>query len=223
MNYTELVEQFRVDADDRVKPYLVSELDLLVWLGEAEEEAAIRARLIREVSNTALCNIAVTAGTNIYPLHEAVVWVTRAVFIPTGSTEAQSCPISLVDDTELDRLRSAWRTTTEQPEFLMVFDTSVQLGCLPIADGLLKMEVCRVPLEKIEDRATESPEINRAHHRHLVQWALHKCYARPDSQIYDPDRATRALAQFEAIFGLRVDAKLRRDSEANRHHSNKAW
>lgn len=223
MNKTELVAQFRVDADDRVVPYLASTRDVLAWLNEAEDEAAIRARLLKEVSNAALCEIAVTAAANVYALHEAVVWVTRAFFIPTGSTAANGILLSIVDAEEMDRQRSDWRTTTEPPAFVVVNDTWLQLGCLPDTGGLLKLEVYRVPLNKIQDRTSESPEINRAHHRHLVQWALHKCYSRPDSELYNPGRGAAALENFERIFGLRVDAGLRRDAEANRHHSNKAW
>jgi hypothetical protein len=220
----ELIEQFRIDSEDGVAPYLSADEYVLYWLNEAEEEAAIRARLLREVANPELCEIEVTAGINAYPLHAAVAWITRAVFIPEDGTEADDgiC-LDLVDEVEMDRLRPRWRTTSEHPRHLMVFDTSVQLGCLPASDGTLKLEVYRVPLDKIEERTSESPEIARHHHRFLVHWALHKAYNRPDSQVYDPQRSALELERFERQFGLRPDAKMRRDIEQNRPHMNKAW
>lgn len=224
MNKSDLVKKYRIDAEDRVVPYFATTSMIVAWLNEAEEEAAIRAHLLREVSNPDLCEIAVTvAGGNTYPLHEAMVWITRAQFIPDGLTAADACPLHLISHTEIDRVFPRWRTTTEQPRYLIVHDTTVQLGCLPLTDGLLQLEGCRVPLDKIEDRTSESPEINRAHHRHLVLWALYRNYSRPDSQVYDPGRAQKALDEFERMFGARPDGKLRRDIEQDRHHANRAW
>ena len=38
--------QFRSDAKDTVATYLFGDLEVIGWLGEAEEEACIRARLL---------------------------------------------------------------------------------------------------------------------------------------------------------------------------------
>ncbi len=224
MTKSELVAQYRIDSEDRIEPYLATSAMVTAWLNEAEEEAAIRSHLLREVSNPDLCQIAVTVlAGNTYPLHEAMVWITRADFIPAGQTASDAINLQMIGHTELDRIFPCWRTTTEQPRFLMVNDNTVQLGCLPQTDGTLKLEGCRVPLDKMEDRVSESPEINRAHHRHLVLWALHRNYSRPDTQVFDKDRAQKALGEFERIFGARPDGRLRRDIEQDRHHSNKAW
>lgn len=225
MTYDEIIRQYRIDSDDLLSnPYLATQAMVIEWLNEAEEEAAIRSRLLRETVNPDLCEIAVTVvGGNTYPLHTAVAWVTRADFIPDGQTAEDACQLHLVSDTELDRLRPRWRTTTEHPRYLMVDDSTVQLGCLPLTDGLLKLEVCRVPLDRIEDRDSESPEIARAHHRGLVSWMLYRNYSRPDSQVFDPDRAKKEYDKFEMMFGTRPNAKMRRDEEADRHHANRAW
>jgi hypothetical protein len=151
VNKSDLVKKYRIDAEDRVVPYFATTSMIVAWLNEAEEEAAIRAHLLREVSNPELCEIAVTvAGGNTYPLHEAMVWITRAQFIPDGLTAADACPLHLISHTEIDRVFPRWRTTTEQPRYLIVNDTTVQLGCMPLTDGLLQLEGCRVPLDKIE-------------------------------------------------------------------------
>ena len=219
MTLQELIDQFRTDSDDSVSPYLSSDEDVTLWLNEAEEEAALRANLIHDSSTTAVCTIAVTAAVSVYPLHEAVFSITNAYFTATGSTDVLT--LDLTDRIEQDRLSSDWRTRSELPSSLIVEDTKVRLTCLPSVAGTLAIECYRAPLNKIASLAA-SPEIGRAHHRHLVQWALHRCYSRPDAQIHDPDMAAKAEAEFTRVFGLRPDADLRRSFHANRPMFNKA-
>lgn len=221
MTLAELIRQFRVDTDDLVEPYGSATRDVRAWFNEAEQEACVRKRLLREVSNADLCTIAVTTvAGSVYDLHTAVAWITRADFTPTGETDPIN--LTLVDTVYLDRIKPYWRTTTEHPRHLIVDDTSVQLGCIPESDGTLQLEVYRLPLDLIEERVTESPEIHRVHHRELVNWPLYRAYSRPDSQMYDPDRAMKALDAFTAYFGQRPDADMRRDQEQNRPQYNVA-
>jgi hypothetical protein len=220
MTLEELIAQFRVDSDDLALPYLSDDTSVTIWLNEAETEAAIRSRLIHDVSTPAVCSIAVTAGTSVYPLHTSIFEITRAVFTPTGSTTESE--LYLTDRVEQDRLHSGWRTTSDVPREAIQTDTTLQLGCLPNTDGVITLEAYRLPLKNIEDQSTESPEIGRIHHRHLVQWALHRCYARPDADLHDPGRSDKALMEFTRIFGIRPDADNRKFTQTNRPNCNKA-
>ena len=225
MELSELVLQFRSDADDRVGTdgagdYLFETADIWMWLNEAQDEAADRAQLLHETSNAAICTIAVTASTTVYTLDERVLNITRAAFTPTGG--AQEYVLTPRDVLELDRIRPYWRTTTEVPRDYIHDSTTLRLGSIPSTDGTLQIECYRLPLAKMEDTATETPEIHRQTHRSLVHWALFRGYSRPDSEVFDPDRAAKELARFERVFGLKVDARLRRDNNANRPLVNKA-
>lgn len=219
MTLAELISQFRTDSDDVQAGALSLDGDVKLWLNEAVEEAAIRANLIHEADNTAVCEISIDAGTSTYPLHDAVIDITRADFTPTGSTE--SINLTLTDRVEQDRTRSDWRTTTDVPRELIQLDTSVRMGCIPSVAGLLKIECHRLPLASMAED-DDTPEIGRVHHRHLVHWALHRCYMRPDAEVHDPGRAAVALSEFERYFGLRPDADLRRSFQANVPMHNKA-
>jgi len=221
MTLDELIAQFRVDTDDKVAPYLSETDDVTAWLNEAEQEAAIRARLLHDVATPAVCTIVVTAGASVYPLHAAILDITRAEFTPTGSTTGYE--MHLTNRVELDRTQAGWRTRTGVPHHAIQTDTTLQLGCLPSTGGTIALECYRLPLKNIEDSSSEAPEIGRVHHRHLVQWALHRCYSRPDAEINDPGRAAKAEYEFTRVFGLRPDADYRRASQANRPHSNKAY
>lgn len=220
MTLDELIAQFRVDSDDLETDFLSSDLAVTGWLNEAVEEAAIRARLIHDTTTAAVCSIAVTAGLNSYALHSAIIDITRATFTATGSTE--EVELDLTDRIEQDRVYPGWRTRTDVPRQAIQNDTTLQLGCLPSTDGTIALECYRLPLALIEDRASEEPEIGRIHHRHLVQWALHRCYSRPDAEVFNPGKAAAALAEFTRVFGIRPDADYRRSSQANRPQHNKA-
>jgi len=218
MTLDEAIAAFRVDADDLVVPYLSTNDQVTAWMAEAQEEAAIRANLLFESSNTSICDIAVTAGTMAYTLSQSVAFITYAQFTPTGSDTATV--LGLTDRFAMDRDRPGWRQLTDEPKYLVVDQTSVQLGCKPSTDGTLHIECYRLPITTLAD--TEEFEIGSQHHRHLIQWALHKHYSRPDAEIHDPQRADKALAEFTRVFGIRPDSDLRRGHYANTPAHNQA-
>lgn len=218
MTADELLAQHWSDSDDNAEPHLSLKADVFTWLDEGQEEACIRARLIYESTNAAVCNIAVTAGTSVYKVHTAVLDIMKATFTPDGSTS--SVDLTLTDRIELDRTRAGWRKLTEAPRELVQDDTKVQFGCIPNTSGVLSIECYRLPLRKIED--ADTAEIGRAHHRHLVQWSLYRAFSRPDNELFDQGRADRAYAAFERMFGKHPDANLRRSYSANTPMHNKA-
>lgn len=220
MDLAALIAQVRVDSDDLEAPYFSSDANITAWLNESEAEACIRSLLIHDTSTPAVCTIAVTAGVSVYPLHPAIIEVTRAGFTPTGTDTEQV--LYLTDITELDRIYPSWRKYTELPKYAIQNDTTIQLACKPSTDGTLALECHRLPLLNIEDQTTESPEIGRIHHRHLVQWALHRAYSRPDAEIFNPNKSASSLAEFTRVFGLRPDADYRKAAQANRPHVNKS-
>ncbi len=220
MTLDELIAQFRLDTFDIELPYLSSDASVTAWLNEAENEACIRARLIYDETTPAVCSIVVTASVAVYPLHASIIDVTRATFTPTGSSTEYV--LNLTDRVEMDRCYRDWRTRVDVPRQAIQDDTKFRLGCLPSTAGTIALECYRLPLVNIEDASSESPEIGRIHHRHLIHWALHRCYSRPDAELFDPNKSATALAEFTRVFGLRPDADYRRATQANRPNGNKA-
>ena len=218
MTQAELIAIFRRDTDDLVAPYLSSDASIIQWLAEAEQEACIRARLIHDVSTTAVCRISVVAPTTTYSLHASIIDITHAAFTPTGSTT--ETVLYLTDIVEQDRSFQDWRTTTDVPRQAIQTDTTLRLGCIPSTNGVIVLECYRLPLSS--PVAPWAAEIGAIHHRHLIQWALHKCYSRPDAEVFNPKKAEVALAEFTRVFGLRPEVNMRRDAQANRPLFNKA-
>ena len=223
MTLEDLIAQFRIDADDLVdNPYMWNSEWVAGWLSEAQSEAAIRGRLLYEAANTAVCEIAVQAGTAVYALHKSLYEIGHMRFVRTGDSESER--VALTTRTELDRIRPDWRDKPGDGRILFAIqdDTRIQLVAKPQYAGTLYLEGWRLPLNALTEDE-DKPEINEAHHRHLVQWALHRAFSKPDADTVDPTRAATAEAAFTRYFGQRPDAGLRRESQADRPQHNQAW
>ena len=218
MSLDDLIDAFYSDVNDKADPHLTSREDVIRFLDEAEEEACIRSNLLFDQSTPAVCTIAVTANTGAYKTHSSVLNITKAYFTPTGGEESE---LIIIDRLELDRRERGWRTRIETPRYLIQDDVKIQLGCLPSTAGTLRIECYRLPLKSMED--SDKPEIHRAHHRHLVKWVSYRAYATPDSELFDPARSARSLAEFEQQFGYHPGAKLKRNFETVTAMTNQVY
>ncbi len=221
MNLEQLIQQFRVDADDLTEPHFWGAEWIAVWLTEAQAEAAIRKRLLYEASNPAVCQIAVAANAATHDLHKSLFELVHLRFQATGA--ATSSVLSIKTREELDRIRPGWRDRSDsQPRFAIQDDTRLTLVDRPSAAGTLYLEGYRLPLKALAND-TDKPEIHEAHHRHLVHWALHRAFTKPDSETIDPQRAAAAEAAFTRYFGPSPDADLRRSTRHDEVQTNKAF
>lgn len=220
MTLADLIAQFRAEAFDTEEPYFFSDAQITGWLNEAQEEAAIRGRLLHESADDDVCQIAVTAGTSSYDLHASVLEITYARWQKDGSEDWVR--LDLQTRTYLDKNRPNWRTTEEQPVDMVQDDTTITLGCLPETDGTLRIECYRLPLVEMADDA-DSPELMAVHHRQLVHWALHRAFSIPDSETEDEKRSNASEIRFTRYFGPRPDADLKRSTQHDTPHHNALW
>lgn len=221
MTLDELVKDFRTTAQDKVAPYLFEQPDVARWLIEAEQEACIRGRLLHESTNSAICEISVSAGEAVYPLDPALYEIDHLGLLEAGSAERR--PVRLVSREWLDDNRPGWRDRTGLPCYAIQIDSSIRLVPTPDADATIKLEGFRLPLRGLSSDKSSKPEINAAHHRHLVNWALHRAFSVPDSETLDLGKASDALAAFTRYFGERPDSDLRRITRHDVEHHNKSW
>lgn len=220
MTLEELIAQYRIDAHDTAQPYFASDLSVTEWLNEAQDEAVIRGRLIHESANEAVCRIAMEAGKSVYPLHEALYELDHVAFLAEGETERT--PVYLTSPENLDRILYGWRDRGGIPKFAVQDDESIRLVPTPNQAGTLILEGFRLPLADMV-APTDSPEINGAHHRHLVNWALYRGFSIPDQEMIDPNRAALAERNFTEYFGTRPDCDLRRITREDTPHHNEAF
>lgn len=210
MTLAELIRRVRTEAHDLAEPYFWSDEDIAAWLNDAVSEACIRARLIHESQDAAVCQIAVTAGQAVYPLHPALYELTHLGLYPADGSRPSM--LLLYSTESLDAERPDWRGEVGCPLYAIQGDTDLRLVPSPEQAATLKLEGYRTPLAgmALANKDTAEPAIHREHHRHLIQWALHKGFSVPDMEAFDPNRSAQAERAFEDYFGLRPSADLRR-------------
>lgn len=215
MTLAELIASFRVDADDAAAPFLWPDAEVTPWFGEAEDEACIRAKLIRD-STSSFCTIAIAVGDMTKTLDTSILSIEYASITDAAGNVYVLTP---TDRLEMDRKRPDWRTEARVPDGFIHDDKTLTLNAPADAAYTLNLEVHRLPTHA--DGADESPEIHAAHHRHLVDWVLFRAYSKPDAETMNKVKAAEAEARFERYFGKRPDASIRRKQLANRPHHNK--
>jgi len=221
MTRDDLIKQFRTLAQDTVAPFLFSNEQIGGWLIEADSEAAIRGRLLHESANADVCEISMTVGVTVYPLHPALYEVTHLSLRLDGETRRE--PVKLVSGEYLDESVPDWRDLTGRPRFAIQTETSMRLVPTPDRAGTLLLEGYRLPLKELGAVGVNKPEIHLAHHHYLVHWALHKAFSIPDAETFDPNRSVLAERAFTAYFGPRPDSDLRRTTRHDELHHNKLW
>ena len=218
MTLADLIRRFRVLADDTKAPQFWEDADITDWLNDAQVQACVRGRLLLEDANPAMCVIPVTAGVHSYPLHHLVYEIERIEFKATGESRSQH--IKIKSRGWLDDNHPGWRDDGRCVRFAIQGETSIRLVSTPTVNGVLTIEAYRLPREAMvaED---DTPEIHQASHEHLIQWALHKAFSVPDSEAFDPQRATKAEDAFTAYFGPLPDSDMRRITREDTPHTVK--
>ena len=216
MTLEDLIRRFRVAARDTVEPFLFPTEDVTDWLNDAQDQACIRARLIREDELEAVCRIALTPGTHTYALHPLVYEIISLWIKPVSGRKR---PVTLRSREWLNHHMPEWRDCTRPAEIAIQDDTTVRIVGAVEAGNMLELECYRLPLRPMAND-TDKPEIHRAHHQHLIDWALHKAFSVVDAETFDPKRAELSESAFTHYFGPLPDSDLRRTTRMDVPHHN---
>jgi hypothetical protein len=188
----EICDETGINPEDfRVKP-----AQMLAYANEAELEACIRARLLRDSSTPAICQIAVSSGISVYDYDPRIILILRGRM--TGAIE----PFARVSHTMMDRRLPGWQERCGEPQaFVTGMDTGkIRFDRIPSAAGTLNLSVSRGPLTPMK-ATKDSPEIHSRLHPALIFWIKHKVYNNQDSELFDKNRSDIHLAAFEQKFG----------------------
>jgi hypothetical protein len=207
MDAASLIATFRADTGDDVGPtYLWADSELLEFLSGGDEEAAVRAKLLRD-QRSSLCRVPLVVGTTEYRIDRRIFQIDRArLQWPDADTNRyHSLTVAALADQELERTR------TGRPSGLVHShsDRRVILDRAPTAAGVLHLEVYRRPLYAIEGTGDE-PEIPEQYHRALLHWMKHRAYGKRDSQTFNEKKSLDELTLFERVFGPPVSARQQR-------------
>lgn len=222
MNLEELIGSFREDSTDKVEPYLWEDEAVTRWLNEAQDEAAVRGRLLLDDSTPAVTTMAVQAGKASYQLHPKIYEIAHLHWQP-GAAGHRSKPVDLVTREWLDRNHPDWRVRFDfDAVYAIQSEGSIRMVPTPREAGTLTLEAYRLPLKPLTGDG-DKPEIHAASHAYLVYWALHRAFSQPDADGFDPQRAATAEAAFTGYFGKRPDADLRRSTRHDEPQVNVAY
>lgn len=216
MDVGQLKTHFRRQIDDVLLPYQVDDESFYAYLTEAQQEACIRANLIRDKSSS-FCTIPVTAGKDVYVIHPSIYAIRYASFVDSAG---RVTTLSSTSADELDHFLANWREQSDKPKWFIHEDTTVELAHSPSENGTLKLDVYRLPLEDIASDGDEL-EIAWSHHLSLLHWVMAKAFSIPDSDLFQPGKASEHEMKFIQLFGHRPSANQRRRQYRDTPHRNK--
>lgn len=202
MTLEELISACRTDRlDDAEVPYEWSDAEITRWLNDAQDEACRRARLLVDSSTPSICSIPVVAGTALYLLDPRVMFVRRASLASRGKA------LGFASYLDLDAECSGWEDREGTVELLVTdFETGkLRTYRIPTADDTMRLTVVRTAVYRMEQNSDE-PEIAPRFHYALIEWASYRAFSKQDADTLDPEKAGRALAEFEREFGPKSPA-----------------
>ena len=217
MTLEDLIRRFRALSLDNVTPPFWADEDVIDWLNDAQRQACIRGRLLREDANPAVCEIALTPGQHTYPLHQAAYEIISLRILPANGGCSRT--VTLKSREWLDAEFPDWRDDTRPARFAIQDDTSIRVVGAIMTGGKLVIECYRTPIKMLSND-TDKPEIHEAHHDHLIDWALHRAFSVVDAETFDPKRAELSESAFTHYFGPLPDSDLRRTTRMDVPHHN---
>lgn len=212
MKMEALEAEFRLTEQDIVEPFLFLSEEIATWATQAEEEAAIRANLIRDSEE-----LTVKAGDTAVALPSLLYDIQ---YVECQYPDGTTTEVFAKDRGTLDQERPGWRAETCRPQDYIHDDKQMVLGGIAEADCTLYVEFYRRP-KKALSAASDVPEIAAVHHLNLLDWVRYRAYLKPDIDTQDNKRALAAEASFTAYFGRRKTADLRRAQNAVVPHRNR--
>ena len=201
MNMGELIELYREEAVDKVRPYLCSNELLFRFATEAERETCRRSHLLVD-STSSICSIPVSANDPLIDIDPAIINIRRAKL----STSAYS--LTPIRAEEMDRVNPGWEKHVGTPTtYVTNYQTNaIRLYPIQQVSADLNMTVSRLPFKAMQSEEDE-PEIREEYHPALVKWMLYRAYSRQDADMFDPQKAAMALADFEREFGKKASGR----------------
>lgn len=206
MTLGDLITAFRAEADDTAPPHLWLLPELVRFANEAQNEAARRSRCLLDATTTEVVRYPVKAGIPWVTLHASVIRVEHAQLeTPVEDGPARIDILQREMRYDMERRDSNWREATggEVCRYVPDLQTGkLRLYRVPANDAVLRLEVARLPLCRLE-HDQDYLEIPEPYTADLVHWMLWRAYSKRDSDSNDTQRADRALAVFEEVFGKR--------------------
>lgn len=214
--------------DDKILPYLWSDVELLRFLNYAEVQACRRAHLIIDgttandsgtaatastAGQQALCTLSILANQAVYTLSRLILQVKRCQLY--SMTEPLFGPVVYA---ELDDVISGWKGTSgsigtagsggNPTYFLNEPGNTITFVLAPSVNDTASLVVSRLPL--LPFTLQTSPEVSERYHVDLCDWAAYLAFSKPDADTLNLTMASFYENKFTATFGPLPDANIER-------------
>lgn len=211
MNLRELIDRYRVLARDSRRPYLCDDAELIAHFNEAQEEAAIRAQLLKDFDEfeISIGDTEIEFDCDANEISYIELRDSSGGFI--SEIDVRSADFA-------DSLCASWRTYAARPAFVVTDGLRLRLSP---SDAAYKISVEFFRTPRKLSGMSDSPEFSARHHLRLVDWVMYRAFSKPDADLSRVEDAAANLSMFEKYFGRRKSASAARETARNTPHRNK--
>jgi hypothetical protein len=206
MDSTALYDQFRLDVDDTVAPYLWADTEVYGYIDDAQKMFCRLTGGLGDASSS-LTLLSYTAGDNAVALSPLILKIRAAYDSTTG------VPVELINVEDMASRALRFDGGTGLVRYLVtgMEENAARVHPVPDAAGAVQLVVERLPLLEVDD-TDQDLEVADQHKHGLSLWVRACAYGKQDADTFDAKRADNFAAQFRAYC---EDA--RREKERTRH------
>lgn len=202
MTLGELIDLFRTTVLDLRAPFLWEDSEIIEFANDAHMEAARRARLLTDARTPEICRVTISASSPWVTIDKRIIF-TRRVLV-AGQTK----PLTKMLQWEMDQQRPGWESAAASMPLVYIPNLSANaLRLYPPSSAATtaQLTVVREPMRPMTD-LSDVPEIAARYHRGLLNWMLHRAYAKPDVDTQNLAASIQYEADFAMEFGKKSSA-----------------
>lgn len=188
MNSTGLLDYWRSQVIDQVRPYLWSDDDAFVYMNEAQLMFCRLSEGLPDSNTTEVCAVPIITGEITAETHPSILHFRRAYLVSTGQE------LDIRNHTDVHKWDNHLGPVTMM--IIGMQDNLVRWNHTPQLDDEVGLLVFRLPLTDITD-VEQDLEVDPRHHASLALWMKHLCYLKNDVETYDKQQSDRAKLEFE--------------------------
>lgn len=216
VNAGELFEAFRSDVVDDVAPYLWKDSEIVRYADAAYRQFVRLTGGIHDFTSP-VTRVNLVAGEETSNVSKLILRFDCATRVSDG----KDIEITNWTDRNLMRRDDFGFTNSlyndggvGEVRYMVIGNQEgvVKWVRVPAVDDVVKLQVYRLPLERIADVTHDLGEVNEDYHIHLLDWMKHLAFLKQDSETYDKNSSESHAAAF-------IDHCVKARAEMSRYRS----
>lgn len=193
MKASHLKDQFRIDMDDLVEPFLWSDGEIATYMDDAQKMFCRLTGGLRDASST-LCSVDLDAGEAFTSIDSRILKIVRL------QRDSDGKRLDLVNFENVDAagIRLDNQTGPVEAAVIGMEENKLRWVRIPAVNDSVSMVIERLPLNTIEADFKKPLEIEEQHHLHLLLGMAALAYGKQDSDTYNANKSADKQARFVA-------------------------